>query len=85
MVRGFVGGVSQYLIEVVWVACVHIVLRWVKNNGRGSNFGTLLKIMPNHLHQAGVTRILKYSPACESSYLFTCISTLPNILISNEW
>ena len=52
MVRGFVGGVSQYLIEVVWVACVLIVLRWVKNNGRGSNFGTLFKIMPNHLHQS---------------------------------
>ena len=51
MVRGFVGGVSQTLIKVVWLAWVYIVLRWVKNNGRGSNFGTLFKIMPNHLHQ----------------------------------
>ena len=23
-----------------------------QNNGRGSNFGTLLKLMPNHLHQS---------------------------------
>ena len=43
-------------------------------------------IMPTHLHQVGVTRILKSSsPACQDSYLFTCISTVPNISMSNEW
>ena len=35
-------------------------------------------------HQAGVTRILKSSPACQNSYLFTRISAIPNISMSNE-
>ena len=38
--------------------------------------------MPTHPHQAGVTPILKSSPACQTSYLFTRISTLPNISMS---
>ena len=39
-------------------------------------------IMQTHPHQAGVTRILKSSPTCPKSYLFTLISALPNI---NRW
>ena len=39
-------------------------------------------IMPTHPEQAGVTRILKSSPTCQSSYLFTRISALPNMSIS---
>ena len=38
--------------------------------------------MPTHQHQAGAIRIWKSSPACQSSYLFTRISTLPNISMS---
>ena len=41
-------------------------------------------IMPTHPHQAGITRILKSSPACQNSYLVTRISALPNISMSNE-
>ena len=40
--------------------------------------------MPTHPHQASVTRILKSSPAYQDSYLFTRISTLQNISMSNE-
>ena len=43
---------------------------------------TIFLIMPAHPHQAGVTRILKSSPACQSSYIFTRISALPNISMS---
>ena len=35
--------------------------------------------MPTHPYQVGVTHILKSLPTCQNSYLFTCISALPNI------
>ena len=38
-----------------------------------------MSIMPTHYHQASVTSILKSSPACQNSHLFTRISPLPNI------
>ena len=41
--------------------------------------------MPTHLHQVVVTRILNFSPACENSYVFTCISGLSNIFLGTEW
>ena len=41
-------------------------------------------IMPIHPHQAGVTCILKSSPASQNSYLFTRISALSNISMSNQ-
>ena len=42
----------------------------------------IIPIMPTDLHEAaGVTHILKYSPACQRSYLFTRISALPNIFV----
>ena len=40
-------------------------------------------IMPINPQQVSVTRILKSSPACQNNYLFTRISALPNISISN--
>ena len=42
----------------------------------------IIPIMSTDPHQAaGVTGILKYSPACQRSYLFTRISALPNIFV----
>ena len=41
--------------------------------------------MPTHPPQTSVTRISKSSTACQNSYLFTRISALPNISMSNEW
>ena len=39
--------------------------------------------MPTHPHQAGVTRILKSSPACQNSYLFHLHFCLTKHI--NEW
>ena len=40
-------------------------------------------IMPINPQQVSVTRILKSSSACQNNYLFTRISALPNISMSN--
>ena len=40
-------------------------------------------IMSINPQQVSVTRILKSSPACQNNYLFTRISALPNISMSN--
>ena len=45
-------------------------------NGRWSDSEKTLPVMPTLPHQAGVTHILKSSPACHKSCLFTHISTL---------
>ena len=44
------------------------IVRTVYSSIQGYSY---ILIMPTHSHQAGVTRILKSSPACQSSYLFT--------------
>ena len=43
---------------------------------RFSKLKLTLAVMPTHLHQAGVTHILKSSPACHKSCLFIHISIL---------
>ena len=44
--------------------------------------GCIFKYMKRDFSQAGITCILKSSPTCQSSYLFTRISALPNISMS---
>ena len=42
-------------------------------------------IMPTHPYEARITHILKPSPACQNSYLFTYISPLSTLSISDDW
>ena len=44
-----------------------------------------LAIMPTHSHQVGITHILKLSPICQSRCLFTCISSLSTLSMSDDW
>ena len=44
-----------------------------------------LAIMLTHSYQAGVTHILRPSPACHNSCLFAHISSLSTISMSDDW